>query len=77
MDSIVKQFMYSRVAWCLSVIAWVWIAGELWYDGLSAGFTALTTTQVVIATVLAVLFSAGFVMGRGWEKDSRQKGEAG
>ncbi len=68
MIRILRQFLYSRVAWFLAVAAWIWIAGELWYEGSSAGFTPLKTTQVVIATALAMLFSAAFVVNRGWEK---------
>lgn len=70
MGGIVKQFMYSRAAWFLGVVAWIWIAGEHWYDVLAGGFSAINITQVVIATFLAVLFLAAFVANRGWEKRS-------
>ncbi len=64
----VKQFMCSRVAWVLGVVAWIWIAGEHWYKGLSSGFTGLNVTQVVIATSLGILFSGAFILNRGWER---------
>ena len=70
MRKIVKQFMFSRVVWFLAVAGWIWIAGERWYEALSAGFTPIMTTQVVIATALATLFSAAFVVKRGWRKGS-------
>jgi len=67
--------MYSRVAWFLGVAGSIEIAGEFWYDGLSSGFTALRTAQVVIATALAMLFSAAFIVNRGWEKRIREEGK--
>ena len=73
MIRILKQFMYSRVVWFLGVAGSIEIAGGLWYEGLSAGFTPLKTTQVVIATALAMLFSAAFVVNRGWEKRSDEQ----
>ena len=70
MADIVRLFMYSRLSWFLGVVAWIWIAGGFWYDGLSGEFTALKTTQVVIATALALLFCTAFIVNRGWEKRS-------
>lgn len=68
MRDTLRRVMYSRVAWFLGVIGWVWIASGLWYEGLSEGFTTLKVSQVVIATSLAVVFSGAFVLNRGWRK---------
>ena len=73
MGRIIKQFMYSRVAWFLGVVGWIWIAGDYWYQALSGGFTGLKMIQVVIATALALLFSAAFIVSRGWEKRKEEE----
>lgn len=65
MHSVLRRVMHSRAAWILGVIGWIWIAGRLWYQTLSEGFTTLTTAQVTIATALAVFFTAGLAMTRG------------
>ena len=67
-----KQLIHSRIVWMVAVAAWLLIAGELWYDGMFTGFNAVKTTQVVIATALAVAFTAAFVVNRGWQKRRRQ-----
>ena len=75
MARIVKRFMYSRLASFLGAAGWIWISGEFCYEGLCAGFTALKTTQVVIATVLAMLFSTAFVVSCVWEKRTSEEGK--
>jgi len=72
-NSVIGQIIHSRVVWCLGVVGWVWIAVGLWYEGLSSGFTGLKTTQVVIATVLAVVFTGAFIVERGWVKQTEER----
>ena len=63
-----KQLIHSRIVWVAAVAIWLLIAGGLWYDGMFTGFTVAKTTQVVIATTLAVAFTAAFLVNRGRQK---------
>jgi len=60
--------MYSRIAWFVAALLWLWYAGGFWYEALRDGFSALKTVQVVLVTGLAAAFAGSFVVNRGWRK---------
>ncbi len=72
MSGAVRRLVYSRVVWILGVAGVVWVAADIWHEGLSEGFTARKTFQAVIASLLAILFSGAFVTNRAWRKQTRE-----
>lgn len=62
------RLTHSRIVWVLVVAGVIFVAGSRWHDAFTGGFTALSTTRVMVGTVLAAFFLAMFVAHRGWQK---------
>lgn len=68
MPKIVKSILYSRIVWIAGVLGVLWATIGVWWDALPGGLTPTETTQVILATALAVTFVGTYIVLRGWRK---------